>query len=283
MKNLNLKILVQKLVKEAITNKLGEGQPVGGVKNDHEFDAGRHGVMKAVNIGEGLHEERPCDCGSGLMSRWEVDGQGIPLVRACDKCRKKKLARYRPEILRPYTQADVDEPIEPDEPDFDSSGGGLYEKIGFDGKYVDDMESGTQTKRIEKLDEDDVNNPRHPWKEIDNGFFRIDERLAKQLAGGKLPQPGYEKLVKAPEGFKSEKGFVWLSQTVLHSLPVWAIRDSRGWELSGKHAVLSNRHLEEGEEQDSKKISKQIRSKELVPYYPENFKEVKNYIRIKKK
>jgi hypothetical protein len=29
-------------------------------------------------------------------------------------CRKAKLSRYRPEILRGYSQADVDEPIEPE-------------------------------------------------------------------------------------------------------------------------------------------------------------------------
>lgn len=64
---------------------------------------------------EGIHDERPCDCGSGQMSKWELDGNGIPLTRACPRCKQKKLAKYRPEILRPYNQSDVDEPIEPDE------------------------------------------------------------------------------------------------------------------------------------------------------------------------
>jgi hypothetical protein len=45
---------------------------------------------------------------------WEYDGQGVPLEKCCPVCRQQKLAKYRPEILRPYTQADVDEPIEPD-------------------------------------------------------------------------------------------------------------------------------------------------------------------------
>jgi hypothetical protein len=45
----------------------------------------------------------------------EHDAQGIYLCRVCNVCRKEKLARYRPEILRGYTQADVDESIEPDE------------------------------------------------------------------------------------------------------------------------------------------------------------------------
>jgi len=47
-------------------------------------------------------------------SWWEYDGQGIPLCRVCEKCCKAKLSRYRPEILWPYGQKDVDEPIEPD-------------------------------------------------------------------------------------------------------------------------------------------------------------------------
>lgn len=46
-------------------------------------------------------------------SWWEYDAQGIPLCRVCDECRDAKLARYRPIILTGYTQADVDEPIEP--------------------------------------------------------------------------------------------------------------------------------------------------------------------------
>jgi hypothetical protein len=40
--------------------------------------------------------------------------QNIPLARVCEDCRATTLAKYRPEILRPYTQADVDEPIEAD-------------------------------------------------------------------------------------------------------------------------------------------------------------------------
>lgn len=47
-------------------------------------------------------------------SWWEKDAQGIPLRRVCSTCRKAKMSRYRPEILRGYSQADVDEPIEPE-------------------------------------------------------------------------------------------------------------------------------------------------------------------------
>lgn len=48
-------------------------------------------------------------------SWWEHDAKGIPLCRVCPKCRKAKLSGYRPEILSGYSQADVDERIEPEE------------------------------------------------------------------------------------------------------------------------------------------------------------------------
>jgi len=57
---------------------------------------------------------KPCPCGSGLISYWVLDAQGIELCRCCDKCKKEKLSKYRPEILTGYGQSDVDEPIEPD-------------------------------------------------------------------------------------------------------------------------------------------------------------------------
>lgn len=47
-------------------------------------------------------------------SRWVYDAQGIPLCRVCDECAPEKLSSYRPEILTGYSEADVDEPIEPD-------------------------------------------------------------------------------------------------------------------------------------------------------------------------
>jgi hypothetical protein len=56
-----------------------------------------------------------CSCGSGEESWWEYDAQRIPLCRVCPQCRERELSRYRSEILTGYTQADVDEPIEPDD------------------------------------------------------------------------------------------------------------------------------------------------------------------------
>ena len=57
---------------------------------------------------------KPCLCGSGLESEVQYDGRGIYLTRTCTKCHKEKMSNYRPEILKYYTQADVDEQIEED-------------------------------------------------------------------------------------------------------------------------------------------------------------------------
>lgn len=62
-----------------------------------------------------LYSIRPCPCGSGQPSEWQVDAQGIPLCRTCDVCHATAMAKYRPKILTGYTQEDVDEPIEPEE------------------------------------------------------------------------------------------------------------------------------------------------------------------------
>lgn len=78
IKKSQLKSIIETIVKEAIINKLME-QPVGGVKDDRPFNAGRNSVMKAVNVAE---------------------------------------------------------------------------EIGFDGKYVDDMESGVAVKKLHNLDEE---------------------------------------------------------------------------------------------------------------------------------
>jgi len=51
----------------------------------------------------------------GSNRTWpEFDAKGIYLCRVCEVCREAKLAGFRQEILTGYTQADVDEPIEPE-------------------------------------------------------------------------------------------------------------------------------------------------------------------------
>lgn len=48
-------------------------------------------------------------------ARWLKDAHGIELCKVCDRCEPFKRLRYRPEILAGYSQADVSEPIEPDD------------------------------------------------------------------------------------------------------------------------------------------------------------------------
>ena len=59
---------------------------------------------------------QPHSCVGGVESAnfswWEKDGQGIPLCRVCNDCIEEKLSQFRPEILRPYSQDDVEEPID---------------------------------------------------------------------------------------------------------------------------------------------------------------------------
>lgn len=50
-----------------------------------------------------------CPCGSGKEAAALFDGHGIFLTYACDKCRKKKMAGFRPDIMERY---ECDEPIE---------------------------------------------------------------------------------------------------------------------------------------------------------------------------
>ncbi len=57
-----------------------------------------------------------CNCGSGQEKYAVHDAQGIFLCYVCSKCEKEKLSIYKPEILTGYTQANVNEPIEPDGP-----------------------------------------------------------------------------------------------------------------------------------------------------------------------
>lgn len=54
---------------------------------------------------------KDCQCGSGLPMWAEYDGHGIFLFYACEKCRQKKLSKYRPDIKSRY---ECDEPIEAD-------------------------------------------------------------------------------------------------------------------------------------------------------------------------
>ena len=63
----------------------------------------------------GIYDKRVCHCGSGKSSLWQLDGNGIPLCRTCAECHERKMSGYRVEVLVPYGQDVVDEPIEPDD------------------------------------------------------------------------------------------------------------------------------------------------------------------------
>jgi len=66
---------------------------------------------------------KECPCGSGEEGNALNDAQGIFVSYVCDKCEANVKSKYRPEIFTGYTQADVDEPIEPEDymydPEFD--------------------------------------------------------------------------------------------------------------------------------------------------------------------
>lgn len=62
---------------------------------------------------------------------WDlVDAQGIYCARVCAECEKRKIAEYKPMIFSGYSQADVDEPIEP-EPSYYAPGSGEYNDAMF--------------------------------------------------------------------------------------------------------------------------------------------------------
>ena len=50
----------------------------------------------------------------GEYTWWEYDAQGIELARVCEDCVKFKLSKYSHATLHGYSQADIDERIEPD-------------------------------------------------------------------------------------------------------------------------------------------------------------------------
>jgi hypothetical protein len=52
-----------------------------------------------------------CPCGSGQPRREKKDGHGIFLTFVGDKCERKKMRGFRPDIMDQY---DADEPIDAD-------------------------------------------------------------------------------------------------------------------------------------------------------------------------
>jgi hypothetical protein len=56
----------------------------------------------------------------------------------------------------------------------------VEEKVGFDGKYVDDMESGTEVKRIHNLNEDD--DEKLIGKFVNRGEVKLEGGLSEEIA-----------------------------------------------------------------------------------------------------
>lgn len=90
----------------------GGEEEVVDIRYEIELDRSWSGTAAEREAVRQQLKRHPHTKGDG--SWWEKDGQGIPLCRVCSICRTAKLSTYRPEILRPYSQADVDEPIEED-------------------------------------------------------------------------------------------------------------------------------------------------------------------------
>lgn len=169
MKREKLKSVLENLIRETVIRKLGEGQPIGGVKNDHEFDAGRNNVMKAVNVGENTNEilglfktKKPSNdidmnqVQGHIRSALNQTKDRIKAISLLTQAQQKSTdAKLRDEYttaihyiktardLRQY----MDSPNGEREPDFNN------EMIGQDGRYSDDMESGVAVKKLHNLSE----------------------------------------------------------------------------------------------------------------------------------
>lgn len=60
----------------------------------------------------GLYDPKPCPCGSGETRQPTFDGHGIFLTFVCSKCKKDRMATFRPDIMKRYQ---CDESIEPED------------------------------------------------------------------------------------------------------------------------------------------------------------------------
>ena len=49
-----------------------------------------------------------------MDAKWEYDARGIPLCKACPKCKSEKLKGYRQDVLHD-PDYEADEPIEPED------------------------------------------------------------------------------------------------------------------------------------------------------------------------
>ena len=90
---------------------------------------------------------------------------------------------------------------------------------------------------------------------IDNGFLQISQQDALELAGGKLPKHGMEKLVTY--GGKH----YWLARTPVGGRLVWSIRET-SWTLDKGRAVLRGDNIPKFGEEKIMKFSKWVELRE---------------------
>ncbi len=186
-----LKRVIEEIIRDTIVNKLiGEGQPVGGVKNDHDFDAGRYGVMKAVNVAENHNLIGIPTLHADVVKVRDGSGVDSGKIGTIVKTKYKQTnggmipdesGAYKPQPVGwisvkfddghvssfPRNRLERASRINPK----------LKEKVGFDGKYVDDMESGTAVKKLHNLDESNKQKFVYPenFKQVKN-YIRIVRR-----------------------------------------------------------------------------------------------------------
>jgi hypothetical protein len=49
-----------------------------------------------------MKNKRKCRCGSGQIETPQYDGHGIFLCYVCPRCRARRMAGYRPDIMERY-------------------------------------------------------------------------------------------------------------------------------------------------------------------------------------
>lgn len=82
----------------------------------------------------------------------------------------------------------------------------------------------------------EMHSPDITLRYIDSGFWRLSKADALIVADGKLPKPGYEKLVYL------WGDHWWLARTSVNRKPVWSMRKTP-WRLVDGRAVLGEETL----------------------------------------
>lgn len=165
-----LKLLIKNIILESIDKKVSENiEPViqKTPNQNHEFDAGRNSVMKAVNVGENIQKEISLSSlfkGKKKEPKFNMSHVHATINHAMEKASgdKVKAISMLTNAMN-SSQADLRDVYmtaihyirkgninTSNRKDADFIG----EKVGHDGKYQDDMESGMAVKKIHGLKEE---------------------------------------------------------------------------------------------------------------------------------